>query len=117
MDWVKIFLSGFRWSRNSADSRPIYEPADGFERCVYSIIKEHSSMRWRSKPLSPEYTLEESGLDSLAKAETIMDLEDEFDITISDRDIDKLKTLGHVHEYIRTKIDPQLIGNWKNWRN
>jgi acyl carrier protein len=53
-----------------------------------------------------EVTLEASfkedlGADSLDVVEFVMELEDEFDLEISDEDAEKISTVGQVVEYIK----------------
>jgi acyl carrier protein len=53
-----------------------------------------------------EVTLEASfkddlGADSLDVVELVMELEDEFDLEISDEDAEKITTVGEVVEYIK----------------
>lgn len=54
-----------------------------------------------------EVTLEASfkddlGADSLDVVELVMELEDEFDMEISDEDAEKVTTVGQVVEYIKS---------------
>jgi acyl carrier protein len=54
-----------------------------------------------------EVTLEASfkddlGADSLDVVELVMELEDEFDLEISDEDAEKITTVGQVVEYIKS---------------
>jgi acyl carrier protein len=44
------------------------------------------------------------GASSLDMVETIMSLEDEFDIEISDRDAESLKTVGDVIALVKKKV-------------
>jgi acyl carrier protein len=53
--------------------------------------------------IKPETTIEELGADSLDLVEMIMNLEEEFGIQIEDDDMDDLKTVGDIIEYIRSK--------------
>lgn len=55
-----------------------------------------------------EVTLEASfkddlGADSLDVVELVMELEDEFDLEISDEDAEKITTVGEVVEYIKSQ--------------
>lgn len=51
--------------------------------------------------VKPEATFKEDlGADSLDVVELVMELEDEFDLEISDEDAEKIATVGDVIEYI-----------------
>ncbi|WP_409341009.1 acyl carrier protein [Paenibacillus sp. MBLB4367] len=45
---------------------------------------------------------EDLGADSLDVVELVMELEDEFDMEISDEDAEKITTVGEVVEYIKS---------------
>jgi acyl carrier protein len=47
---------------------------------------------------------EDLGADSLDVVELVMELEDEFDMEISDEDAEKISTVGDAIAYIETKI-------------
>jgi acyl carrier protein len=46
---------------------------------------------------------EDLGADSLDVVELVMELEDEFDIEISDEEVDKITTVGDVVKYIESR--------------
>ena len=48
---------------------------------------------------------EDLGADSLDVVEMLMAIEEDFDVEIPDEDIEGLKTIGDVVEYIQNKID------------
>ena len=51
--------------------------------------------------VKPEATFKEDlGADSLDVVELVMELEDEFDLEISDEDAEKITTVGDVIQYI-----------------
>lgn len=50
----------------------------------------------------PDSTFEELYLDSLDIVELVMDLEDEFNISISDDDADEFRTVGQLFDYMET---------------
>ncbi|MDQ0253755.1 acyl carrier protein [Evansella vedderi] len=51
--------------------------------------------------VKPEATFKDDlGADSLDVVELVMELEDEFDLEISDEDAEKIATVGDVVEYI-----------------
>jgi acyl carrier protein len=43
------------------------------------------------------------GADSLDTVELVMEFEDEFEISIPDEDAEKIQTVGHAIEYIKSK--------------
>lgn len=47
---------------------------------------------------------EDLGADSLDVVELVMELEDEFDMEISDEDTEKIATVGNAISYIESKI-------------
>lgn len=47
---------------------------------------------------------EDLGADSLDVVELVMELEDEFDMEISDEDAEKIATVGNAISYIESKI-------------
>ena len=53
--------------------------------------------------VTPETTIEDLGVDSLDLVETIMTVEDEFGITFDDGDVEGLKTVGDIADYIESK--------------
>lgn len=46
---------------------------------------------------------EDLGADSLDLADVLMAIEDEFDVEIPDEDIENIKTVGDIVDYIETK--------------
>lgn len=50
--------------------------------------------------ITTETTLEDLGADSLDMVEVIMAIEDEFDVQIKDEDLESLKSVGDLIEYI-----------------
>ena len=53
--------------------------------------------------LSTDSSIEDLGADSLDLVEIIMALEEEFDTDISDDDVEKIKTVGDIVNYIKEK--------------
>lgn len=75
---------------------------------VYQTIAEYLKRDTRS--LHPELTLRDDlGLDSIATIELLYQLEERFDLTIPDQDLEKLHTLRDVIAYLeqRVKLPPQ----------
>lgn len=54
--------------------------------------------------LSPETTFEDIDADSLDIVELVMALEEEFDLEISDQEIENIKSVGDVIKYIESKV-------------
>ena len=53
--------------------------------------------------LTMDSAIEDLGVDSLDLVEIIMALESEYDIDISDDDVEKIKTVGDIVNYIKDK--------------
>ena len=51
--------------------------------------------------VTTQISFDDLGADSLDQMELIMAFEDAFDIMIRDEDVEKLKTISDVHEYLR----------------
>ncbi len=54
--------------------------------------------------LAAETTFEDIDADSLDIVELVMALEEEFDLEISDQEIENIKTVGDVVKYIESKV-------------
>ena len=53
-----------------------------------------------SEVTDDKHIMDDLGADSLDTVQIVIDLEEEFDIQIYDDDVDSLKTVGDVKEYI-----------------
>jgi acyl carrier protein len=53
--------------------------------------------------VSKDTEISELGLDSLDVTEFIMELEEEFDITIQDDDVEKFVTFGDIIDYVENE--------------
>jgi len=54
--------------------------------------------------ITPETSfVNDLGADSLDTVELVMEFEDEFEISIPDEDAEKIQTVGHAIEYIKSK--------------
>lgn len=74
--------------------------ADIFER-VKKIIVDRLGVE--ESKVTPEATFKDDlGADSLDVVELVMELEDEFDMEISDEDAEKIATVGDVVDYIKS---------------
>ena len=55
--------------------------------------------------IKPEASfINDLGADSLDIVQFVMDLEEEFDVEISDEDSEKLSTVGDVYKYVEEKL-------------
>ena len=77
------------------------DSAADFERRVIEILAEQCDADAR---IVRETNLIELG-DSLGRVEAVMKLEDEFELTIPDPDIDELRTVGQLIDYLRPRCD------------
>jgi acyl carrier protein len=75
---------------------------DVFERLA-NIISTKTKVKKEEITLDSDFELD-LNLDSLDIVEIVMAIEDEFNITISDDDVLKLKTVKDAVEYIQNKI-------------
>ena len=74
--------------------------SDTFERVV-KVLKEQDGLE--DVEFTPEMTLEEAGLDSLATVEAVMACEDEFGIEIDPES--NPKTVGEVVELVEKTLE------------
>ncbi|HEY8529918.1 MAG: acyl carrier protein [Paenibacillaceae bacterium ZCTH02-B3] len=75
--------------------------SDVFER-VKRIIVERLGVE--ESEVTPEASFKDDlGADSLDVVELVMELEDEFDLEISDEDAEKITTVGEVVQYIESR--------------
>ena len=76
--------------------------ADVQER-VIEIIAEQMGIG--KEQVTPEKSItNDLGADSLDAVELVMELEEEFDITIPDEDAEKIKTVGEAVSYVKEHI-------------
>lgn len=76
--------------------------SDVFER-VKKIIVERLEVD--ESQVTPEASFKDDlGADSLDVVELVMELEDEFDMEISDEDAEKITTVGEAVAYIESKM-------------
>lgn len=74
----------------------------GVEDKVKTIVSEQLEVAMDS--LSTETTFEEIDADSLDIVELVMALEEEFDLEISDQEIENIKTLGDIINFIEARV-------------
>ena len=71
---------------------------------VYEIIQRKLSVI--AEQITPEASFtEDLGADSLDTVELVMDLEEQFNITIPEEDQEKLRTVQDAIEYLEANLD------------
>ncbi len=74
------------------------------KRVVY-ILADHSNHEMETENISREtHLIDDMSYDSLDNIETVLDLEDEFNISIPDDDLYKLTTVGAVIDYVQKAL-------------
>lgn len=78
-------------------------PAE-IEQKVIQIVSEQMSVDKGEITRSTSF-VNDLNADSLDTVELVMELEDEFDMTIPDEEAEKLKTVGEAIDYIAKHLD------------
>ena len=73
------------------------------EAKVVEIVAEQMSVT-KSEITHNTSFVNDLNADSLDTVELVMELEDEFDLTIPDEEAEKLKTVGEAIDYIKNKL-------------
>jgi len=73
------------------------------EAKVIQIVAEQMSVEKAEISRNTSF-VNDLNADSLDTVELVMELEDEFDLTIPDEDAEKLKTVGEAIDYIKNKM-------------
>lgn len=74
------------------------------EEKVLQIVSEQMSVDKGELSRETSFT-NDLNADSLDTVELVMELEDEFDMTIPDEEAEKLKTVGEAIDYIRKQLE------------
>jgi acyl carrier protein len=91
----------FSWRFSYNTKEEVNRMADIFDR-VKRIIVERLGVDEAEVTLEASFK-DDLGADSLDVVELVMELEDEFDMEISDEDAEKISTVGEVVEYIKSR--------------
>ena len=75
------------------------------EERVIKVTTRVLGIKWHSKVHSESNFSLDLGADSLDVAELVMSFEDEFDIEISDIEVDNICTVAEITEYIEEKLN------------
>ncbi len=73
------------------------------EEKVFQIVSEQMSVE-KSELSAATSFVNDLNADSLDTVELVMELEDEFDLTIPDEEAEKLKTVGEAITYLRKQL-------------
>lgn len=79
------------------------------EKRVVEIVCEHLAVD-KEKVKRETSFVEDIGADSLDIVELVMELEEEFDITIPDDQAEKIKTVGEAVDYIDNELKKKQAG-------
>ena len=74
------------------------------EEKVVQIVSEQMSVDKKEVSRNTSF-VNDLNADSLDTVELVMELEDEFDLTIPDEEAEKLKTVGEAIDYIRKHLE------------
>ncbi len=74
------------------------------EEKVIQIVSEQMSVDKKEVSRNTSF-VNDLNADSLDTVELVMELEDEFDLTIPDEEAEKLKTVGEAIDYIRKQLE------------
>ncbi len=74
------------------------------EEKVVQIVSEQMSVDKREITRETSF-VDDLNADSLDTVELVMELEDEFDVTIPDEEAEKLRTVGEAIEYIEKNFE------------
>jgi acyl carrier protein len=74
------------------------------EEKVIQIVSEQMSVD-KGEVARPTSFVNDLNADSLDTVELVMELEDEFNLSIPDEDAEKLKTVGEAIDYIQKRVE------------
>ena len=80
------------------------------EKRVVEIICQHLAVDQEKVKRETSF-IEDIGADSLDIVELVMELEEEFDITIPDDQAEKIKTVGDSIDYIENELKKKQSGD------
>ena len=83
--------------------------AADIEEKVFQIVSEQMSVDRSELTRDTSFT-NDLNADSLDTVELVMELEDEFDMTIPDEEAEKLKTVGESIDFIKQHLETKAKG-------
>ena len=82
---------------------------DNIEERVIQIVCDNLGVNKEQVTRNTSFQ-EDVGADSLDIVELVMELEEEFEITIPDEEAEKIKTVGEAIDYIKKEIEKKKGG-------
>ena len=76
-------------------------PSDNLQDRIFDLVAEESDTP--RETLDRETALMELG-DSLTRVETVMELEDEFEVALGDDEVERVRTLGDLIDLVDAKV-------------
>jgi acyl carrier protein len=97
--------------RPSAPAGPLWEEwiVDNIEERVIQIVCDNLGVNKEQVTRNTSFQ-EDVGADSLDIVELVMELEEEFEITIPDEEAEKIKTVGEAIDYIKKEVEKKKAG-------
>ena len=72
---------------------------------IYAKLNEIVGEKTNGQPVAPDTNLTDLGLDSLDRADIMMQIEDEFGIQFTEQEMVEIVTLSDLEKCIRSKVD------------
>ena len=82
---------------------------DNIEERVIQIVCDNLGVNKEQVTRTTSFQ-EDVGADSLDIVELVMELEEEFEITIPDEEAEKIKTVGEAIDYIKKEVEKKKGG-------
>ena len=82
---------------------------DNIEERVIQIVCDNLGVNKEQVTRNTSFQ-EDVGADSLDIVELVMELEEEFEITIPDEEAEKIKTVGEAIDYIKKEVEKKKAG-------
>jgi acyl carrier protein len=100
-----------QWKTNAGSSEPLSEepPVATTEERIIQIVCDNLGVNKEQVTRNTSFQ-EDIGADSLDIVELVMELEEEFEITIPDEEAEKIKTVGQAVDYIEAKLKEKGSG-------
>jgi acyl carrier protein len=80
------------------DDKATQEAFDRFKKCAVDVLQV------KEDKVTPEATFAELDADSLDLVELVMALEEQFDITVDESELEGVETVGQAFELVSSKL-------------